>query len=212
MSKIKILAARHGESVANTEGIYQGQTYDTGLSDLGKKQAFALASFLRTLSIDLIIASRLKRTRETAEKIADIKNLEVVFDDRILETNHGAWEGQSKTWIQENYPDIYRLWQEKPGETHFPDGESFTDTTKRVTDFVFNYPWKENNVLITHDNIIRIMLTMAEKKPLNSIWEYDLHPAAITEFEVEDGRLRVININDDSFLGDLKADLKNHAL
>ena len=38
----KIYLVRHAESLANAQGIYQGQTYDTPLSNLGKKQAAAL--------------------------------------------------------------------------------------------------------------------------------------------------------------------------
>jgi len=64
-----IIVVRHAESVANTEGIYQGQTYDTDLSELGKKQTKALANRLNDLELRKIITSPLKRTYKTAGSI-----------------------------------------------------------------------------------------------------------------------------------------------
>lgn len=53
----KIFFIRHAESIANTQGIYQGQTYDTPLSPLGVRQARLLAQRLARENLSFVIAS-----------------------------------------------------------------------------------------------------------------------------------------------------------
>src|SRR3990167_7819914 len=102
-----IVIIRHAESVSNAQGIYQGQTHDTGLSLLGKKQAKALAKRLKIFGVRKIITSPLKRTHQTALAVADETGCKIVVDKTIIETNHGVWEGKHKDWIAQNFTDIY---------------------------------------------------------------------------------------------------------
>ncbi|MFZ5923329.1 MAG: histidine phosphatase family protein [Chloroflexota bacterium] len=85
---------RHGESVGNAEGRYQGQT-DFPLTDLGRRQARALGD--RWLSegraFDKIIASPLPRARETAEIIAAALGLDVETDPLWMERANGLMAG-----------------------------------------------------------------------------------------------------------------------
>ncbi len=245
----KIYTVRHGESLANTEGVYQGQTYDTGLSDLGIRQAEALAErfvschsefssesnvekilnqdfdreTVQTQSvqddrfcIEQITSSPLRRTMETAAIVANSLNIHVRQEKNIIETNHGLWEGRSKDWITENYPDIINMWQKSPFETVFPGGESFVQTISRVTDYIFRTNWDEDTLLVTHDNIIRIMVALAQGMNMNDIWKIELDPAGITEFEIDglngEKRLRTAKVNDVRHLEDVRSDLKVHAL
>ncbi len=62
---------RHGESVGNAENRLQGQA-DFPLTETGRQQAQALAKrwLAEGLTFDRVIASPLKRSRETAEIIA----------------------------------------------------------------------------------------------------------------------------------------------
>ena len=128
----KILLVRHGESVANTEGNYQGITYDTPLSPLGEKQALALAHRLQKIEIDQILASPLTRTRQTAQKVAHIKKMNVELVTDIIETNHGLWESKHKDAIAKRWPEIYKKWQKFPSAVKFPEGDHFLDTQQRV--------------------------------------------------------------------------------
>lgn len=210
----KIFVARHAESIANTEGIYQGQTYDTDLSALGEKQALALSNYMKEIPVKKIIASPLRRTMQTALKVADTLGLEVQKSEEIIETNHGVWEGKNKEWIQNSYPKEWKTWQEKPGEVVFPKGEAYIETYNRVFTFVKQQKWDENTLVVTHDNIVRIMLCIANNVDLNKIWAFDIDPAAITEFEIDDSTkdLSLIKENETSFLSRLKSDMRNHAL
>src|SRR3990172_8421642 len=114
-----IIIIRHADSVANAQGIYQGQTHDTALSELGKKQAGALAARFKIFGVRKIITSPLKRTHQTARAIADEVGCEMEVNEKIIETNHGVWEGKHKDWIRENFAEIYNRWMQKPSDVVF---------------------------------------------------------------------------------------------
>ena len=134
-------------------------------------------------------------------------------DVRILETNHGRWEGSSKDWITGKYPKSYHLWINNPSNAKFPKGETFYDTVKRVKNFLFNRKWVENSLIVTHDNIVRIILTLIERKQIDNIWSYNISPAGVTIISVDDeGKFKIIKINETSHLNGLGSNISIHAL
>ncbi|OGM24971.1 hypothetical protein A2962_01110 [Candidatus Woesebacteria bacterium RIFCSPLOWO2_01_FULL_39_61] len=212
----KIIVVRHAESVANAEGIYQGQTFDTGLSPLGKKQARALAVKLSLFRINRVFASPLKRTKETAEVIAKKLGKKVETSAEIIETNHGVWEGKDKKWIKQNYSDLMNLWMSSPSQTTFPEGEKFNETVDRVKKFFFSHSWKGVSLVVTHDNVIRILICLACGIPIDAMWNAYLEPAAISIFRVTGingtKKFEIIVLNETSHLKNLHANITKHAL
>ena len=211
-----IIVVRHAESMANTQGIYQGQTYDTDLSELGKKQAEALAKRLKSIGVRKIITSRLKRTHQTAQTIANEVGCEIEINDMIIETNHGIWEGNHKDWIKENFSDIYELWQKKPSEVIFPEGEAFMDTVKRTLTFLESTNFETRTLVVTHDNIIRAMVSLINNFDIDKIWEIPLETASLNFFEVnkvnQKNLFRTLMLNDIEHLVGLRNDISIHAL
>lgn len=206
---------RHGESVANTQGIYQGQTYDTKLSALGEKQVNALGVFLAQKSIDRVISSPLTRTRDTAGAIAKWHDgLTVEIEPDIIETNHGAWEGKNAHVIAELWPREYNIWQTQPTKAVFPGGETYADTRMRALRW-----WKEvlptihgTTAVVTHDNIVRALLVDILGMQPDLLWNMELQPAAITKLKIIDGAVKVSEVNNTNHLEGLQANLANHAL
>lgn len=213
----KIIVVRHAESIANTQGIYQGQTYDTDLSPLGKKQAEALAVRLKEVGITKIVSSPLKRAYQTAFEVSRTLDFPIETDNFIIETNHGEWEGKTKEWIGNNYPEIYSAWLTKPSQVVFPQGEAFQETLNRVGYFLQNaQQLTDNTLLVTHDNIVRIMVTLANGWTLDDIWTHDIEPAALNFFEVNiaerKNKLKLLQLNDNKHLREIRSDIKKHAL
>jgi len=210
----KIYLIRHGESIANTKGIYQGQTYNTDLSPLGMKQAHAVGKRLKHEQIAAMYVSPLTRTKQTALEIFQYHDtLPMVTSPAIIETNHGAWEGKSVSYIQKRWPDMYQTWLTHPADIAFPGGETFDEIEKRVTrwwdDFVRTV--KGTVVVVSHDNIIRILLVHLLHMDGNALWTFELQPTGITTIDVV-GKTVVVCINDTNHLGGLEANLANHAL
>lgn len=209
----KVYLVRHGESVANTESIYQGQTYDTPLSKLGEQQVARLAKRFEDVALTFIVASPLRRTFLTADAVAKHKKISVKKEKKILETNHGKWEGKHKDVIEKSWPDIYKKWQKFPSSVRFPDGEHFLETQKRVVEW-----WgtlndeKGDYLVVTHDNIIRILIAKILNMKLNRIWKFHLQPTSVTLIESENKIPKLVYLNNFEHLGDLQADLTTHAL
>lgn len=210
----KIYLVRHAESIANTQGIYQGITYDTELSARGKMQAVALAGRFRDIAINDIITSPLKRTYETALCVAEAKGIAVCTEMLIRETNHGDWEGKPKQEIDRRWPKLYKKWQRFPSRVTFPEGEQFIETQERVLRW-----WHEicqndphDTLVVSHDNIIRILIAHVFNMKLNKIWKFHLQSTGVTEVDVVTGKATIVLLNDTRHIGRLEADLATHAL
>ncbi|QRN83538.1 histidine phosphatase family protein [Chloroflexota bacterium] len=105
MDIYKITLLRHGESVGNAEGYYQGQ-YDFPLTPRGKNQVRrVVARWQADGSIfDQVIASPLKRAKETAEMVAEGLNVPLQFDPDWMERDNGKLGGMKREDADEQFP------------------------------------------------------------------------------------------------------------
>lgn len=91
--KTTVHLMRHGE-VHNPDGILYGRRPDYHLSELGLKMAEVAAQAIRDRDITHLRVSPLERAQETAGPLAKLTGLEIVTDDRVIESaNH--FEGRS---------------------------------------------------------------------------------------------------------------------
>ena len=97
----RILLVRHGQSVWNADGRWQGQA-DPPLSELGEEQAVAAAKAVGI--VDAIYASDLERARHTAELVAAQLGADVVVAPNLRERGAGDWEGRTRAEIDEGWP------------------------------------------------------------------------------------------------------------
>lgn len=209
----KICLIRHAESIANTQGIYQGQTYYTGLSVLGCDQAKAVAKRLSEVHFDSIITSPLLRAQLTAGIIAEKHQLDIVEEIKIIETNHGKWEGLQKDEVIRRWPDLYYQWRNTPSRVQFIGGEAFVDILLRVRTWWNNLVNNQGSILVvSHDNIIRIIIAHVLNLQDNYFWCFRLNPTGITLIESENNYQRIITINDSLHLHDSQKDIGVHAL
>ena len=88
---------RHGQTVANRDGVRSGGESDTHLTELGRNQAREAGLAVHRLGVtpSLILTSPLSRTLETAEILNTWFGLEVRIEPGLLERRLGAWNGQS---------------------------------------------------------------------------------------------------------------------
>jgi broad specificity phosphatase PhoE len=101
---------------------------NVGLDDLGRKEARKLAGKLSKLGIRAIVASDLKRARQTAEIIGDWLGLSPVFNSGLRTWNTGSLEGDRKAKAE---PVIRQLVRAYPDEAP-KGGESFNAFCARV--------------------------------------------------------------------------------
>jgi broad specificity phosphatase PhoE len=94
--------ARHGESEANTLGIWHGTT-DGPLSGRGREQGGELAA--RYDAVDHLYSSHLQRARLTAAAFGRARGLEAAVHPGLQEMAYGRWEGLTAEQIQATFPE-----------------------------------------------------------------------------------------------------------
>jgi broad specificity phosphatase PhoE len=130
-----IYLCRHGQTEWNRDHRLQGQC-ESELTRLGRMQAVAMADLLNDLiardpSADWrIVASPLRRARDTAQAIATRLGLELEFDDRLMEIMVGEWEGRLRHDLAQEHPEAFasREWFFAA-----PGGESYEQVMARVS-------------------------------------------------------------------------------
>jgi broad specificity phosphatase PhoE len=152
---------RHGETAWNAEGRVQGQ-YDTDLNETGKLQANENGRKLQVLieypSEFDFIASPLKRTRETMQRIRanmDLPPDEYRLDDRLKEVHFGDWQGFTLAEISIVHPELLEA-RHRNKWNFIPPGkeaENYAMLAKRFSIWLqtVNGP----TICVTHGGIIR---------------------------------------------------------
>src|SRR5581483_3815306 len=194
---------RHGESAWNTLSIYTGQQ-DVPLSERGRLQAQRVAEHLQGTPFEEIYSSPLRRAHDTADAIAQAKQMAVQDDARLAEISHGAWEGNSVSVVREQYTDEYDAWRTQPHTMRMPDGESLDDVAERVQNFLRELLTRhsEGNVLIvSHDAVLRVILLQTLGMGLEYFWRWRFDNASCSIVEqLADGQFRLALLNDIHYL------------
>ncbi len=121
---------RHGETSCHQKGIIANDiNHDTcHLTSAGKKQIQEVAKKLRKEKIDVIFASDLRRTKETANIVAKTLGLKVEFSPKLRDLNVGLYNGRRLDFIKEQVS-----FAKNPQEA-FPKGESLVSCWQRMKD------------------------------------------------------------------------------
>lgn len=103
--RYRLVLLRHGESVGNALGYYQGQA-DFELNERGRAQAQSLAERWKCeqVQFDTAITSPLARARQTAEVIAEALNLKLELNPLWMERNNGQLAGLNPKEAAERFP------------------------------------------------------------------------------------------------------------
>jgi len=100
---VEVWFIRHGESLWNAEGRWQGQG-DPPLSERGRQQAEQAAEELAGRGIAFLAASDLERARATAEVIGARLGLAPRFERGLRELDVGCWSGLHHAEIARRWP------------------------------------------------------------------------------------------------------------
>lgn len=135
-----IYLLRHGETVWNTLGRFQGQK-DSPLTQRGLLQADRVATRL-SQEIDgcdtqfEVHVSPLGRALETAARVALRVPLAVKEDVRLMEVTTGSWDGMTLYEIDVEYPGALAGADAFDWYFRSPDGETFDGACDRVADWL----------------------------------------------------------------------------
>lgn len=210
---LRLLLARHGETKWNLEGRYQGQV-DTELSDLGQTQGEKLGESLRVMPIDAVLASPLRRARETAEYCAKWHGLPVVADADLTEIAHGAWEGKLVAEVAHADGDRLTAWRTKPQTVTMPQGESLHDVARRVERALARYRTQYDGktlLAVAHDAVNKVALCRILGLDLSHFWQIQQDNGCVNVLTY-DGGWRVLAVNVNTHLGCLYSQTEQKSL
>lgn len=160
MTVKRIVFIRPGETDWNRQGRWQGWV-NVPLNELGRRQAIALASYIRHIGMGALYTSDLKRALETAECLAQPLGFVPTPDERLRERSIGLWQGLTLAEMRAWYPDEYNAMLKDVDGYRIPGGESRDDVRKRVTaalSDVFKQATSETVGILSHTTAIKVML------------------------------------------------------
>ncbi|MGB3050679.1 MAG: histidine phosphatase family protein [Polyangiales bacterium] len=157
MRTLEVCLVRHGQSVSNAEGVWQGQG-DSPLSDLGRTQVGTLRAALLGQRYDLVLSSDLSRAAETAKAAG----VEVEHDPAWREIHVGDWEGLTMEQVVERFPE--QIAALKARRTFaIGGGESWPEVFQRadacLTALRQRMPEGGRAIVFTHGGIIAALLS-----------------------------------------------------
>lgn len=173
---------RHGQTIWNESGRYQGST-EVPLSNLGIAQAKCAAKWFEKIALDGIISSNLGRAVKTAEEIAKIKNLKVETIAGLQELHFGDWEGKTFDEIEHQWPGMINEMYHNPESLRLPRGESFVELQQRAlraVNEIINRGDNKTYAIISHGAAIRAVICGLLKIPLGTAWNFSLYNTGIT--------------------------------
>jgi probable phosphoglycerate mutase len=164
---VTLYFCRHGETEANVEKRYQGQTLDTPLTHRGREQAEAIAKILKRHAGDVAklkcVSSPLKRACLTMELIRTHLHLPpkaYSTDLRLQEINLGAWDGLTHKQARALDPVEFAKREADKWNVRLPGGESYADVAKRAERWLMGV--NRDTFAVTHGGFTRILRGLFE--------------------------------------------------
>ncbi len=175
-----LFLVRHGESQYNATGRIQGQL-DVPLSEIGRRQAAAVAERLATEPLDALYASPLSRALETAQAIATRHDLKIETDDRLKEIHAGDFQGLTREEMTAKYPDEERRWTAREADFRIGGGETrreLQDRGKAVLEAI-RQSGRQHVAVVAHGGLLTAALKSLLDIPIHR-GPFHFYNAAIT--------------------------------
>ncbi len=193
----RLLLVRHGETELQSSQRYWGKT-DVDLGPIGLHQAEQLRDRLAMEKIDAIYTSELKRAAETAAVIAGRHNLKVVPCPELREVDFGRLEGLEFNEIQQQFPEIEKMWVTRDPALVYPEGESLAGFEERVAGFISrlqNHRQDETVLVVAHAGVVRTLICQLLTLGMQNRWSLriDLGSLSIVETYPEINILCLLN-------------------
>jgi len=201
-----MLLARHGQSVSNAIRRFQ-RVQDVALSELGARQAAALAAALSGRPVAAVYTSPLARARATAEIAAAPLGVPVTPVEDLRELSLGEWEGRSVEEIRALPGDPYARWVRDPVACLPPGGEPLVEVQARVVralgEIARTHPNGQQVLVVCHGGVISAYLAHCLGLPLSSIWRLTVANCSLTEVRPP----RVHSVNSTRHLRGVQAEI-----
>jgi len=200
---MQVVLLRHGATEWNLQGRCQGAS-DIELSEVGRRQAEAIATCLSQEKIDAVYSSHLKRALQTAYAVSRPHHLSVRVERDVHELDHGELEGLTFNQIKENYTEFLVRWRAEPAELQIPGGERLADVSERawkgLKRIVERHDGNSRVVVVSHNFPILGIICRITNTHLNNYRTFHLDPCGVTRLNYFGGeKWAVTQINNKDY-------------
>jgi probable phosphomutase (TIGR03848 family) len=190
-----LLLIRHGHTDWIGRAI-AGHTPGVALSADGRNQAERLVERLRAVPLAAIYSSPLQRTLETAQPLAQARNLPVQTRDRLIEVNFGEWTGMSMADLEKDprWDRFNRL----RSTARAPGGDLMLDVQSRMVDEMEELRLRhtgETIAVVSHQDSIKAALAHYLGVPLDLFHRFEIGPASVSVVQLADWGPRILAVN-----------------
>ncbi|AXG05418.1 histidine phosphatase family protein [Haloplanus rubicundus] len=206
-----VLLARHGETTWNRDGRLQGWA-PTPLTDRGHDQARALAAAVAAeYDVDRVVASDLRRARQTASYLADHVGRDPTFESAWRERDFGRYQGLPHETVFEDHERLSLARAGRDAVDARPEsGESLRDVRERVLSgwerVLAESSDDETVAIVAHGGPLYLLLGAVDDRDIvSAVVEGEQHNCALNELQVENGASRVVAENRTDFLDEAPA-------
>jgi probable phosphoglycerate mutase len=181
-----LVLVRHGATSHTADKRFSGGLggSNPGLTDEGRAQVREVAEWLSPLgeAVDAVVTSPVRRTRESAEILAERLGLDLVEEPGFAEMEFGAWDGMTFGEVRDRHPDELEKWL---GDLDLAagGGESFREVEERVlaglARVVERYAGR-TVIVVSHVTPIKTLIAHAVGAPLTSLFRMELSTASVS--------------------------------
>jgi probable phosphoglycerate mutase len=197
-----LVLVRHGDTDHTRARLFSGRTgVDPALNDDGRAQIRATADWLAPLAArsPVLLSSPMRRTRDSAEIVADRLGLEVTVDDGLIEAGFGSWEGLTYAEVVKRDSAALSTWMADPAHPAGGNGDSLVSMAARMETtrkrLLSTYAGRVV-IAVTHLTPIKLLTHHVLDMPLTSLFRTEISPASVTVLAwYADGRpvVRLLN-------------------
>ena len=127
----------------------------------------------------MLLASPLRRTRESAEILGERLGVEVVVDEGLVEAGFGSWEGLTYAEVRQRDPETFARWMQDvklPAGGHGDSLSGFDARMRRSMDRLLSAYAGRTVVAATHLTPIKVLVRQALQMPLASVFRTEVAP------------------------------------
>jgi len=204
----RILLIRHGQTEWNRQQVFRGRA-EIPLSEIGVRQAEALAQRLSSEHISALYCSPLGRASLTAQLIGAPHQISPHPVEDLTDFDYGEWSGKSRPEVAQRWPDLLRQWETEPHLVQMPGGEMLEEARQRAVGAVRGLLSRHSGstvAAISHRVITKLLLCDFLGLGNEAFWRLWQDTCCLNIIDAEGARVVIRAINDTGHLCGLETD------
>ncbi len=176
--------------------VLAGRMAGVSLSDVGRREAEALASHVADRGFERILVSPLERTRETAAAVAAKIGCSVDVADDINEIDCGDWTGVEFPTLAAD--PRWHAWNAARSEAGTPNGETMRSVQARAMGLVRRLvsDGETSVALVSHSDVIKAIVCAVLDVSLDRYDRFTVDPASVTTLRFWGDTGRIVRLNE----------------